>query len=296
MSGQTAKHDWYTRQLASQSHVFLSDDDIIHKLLDVPTGGEFSLRYVGNKRIGLRAVIIAKSEMSGLRFLDAYPDETLFLSRLAKVLFKCPVPIITAQSMLSGDLASARFGVFNTETKTVSLLDADGLAKGVFAKMDPDMVADSGAVDKAVNKTMHDDFHLFTREKLSRYLVVNDIDGILFGGTLCLLELKRIAETAEGLAKWKPYLDDYRNYQALRQLANSLHGAKVRVVAYTKDPSDLVSIHEIDQIDDIVLRDKTVVREPATHGRSLLCAVADSLGVTLGQQYVSDTWRVRRDR
>lgn len=293
MSNQTEKFDWYTKLLSEHQHILVSDDDAIQKMFGVETGGEFSLRYVGNKSMGYKVVIIAKHP-DDIVFLNRYPEEVMFISRMARMLFKQRVPIITCKSELSASIANAKFGVFEVENKSVIECSADELAKKVFFTLDSRLVNNVGEV-KELNKSINDDFQLFTRQKLSKYLVANDIDALMTGGLLLFIELKRIDEAFNDLADWMPYLDDFSNYSALHHISKTLEGSRVRVIAYPKNKSSMVAIHEIDHMDDAVKNGKETVRGPRIKGRRLLCAVASSVRHVLGDEYISDSnWRKKK--
>lgn len=289
MTIQTNKHDWFTCVMSSKNYIFVSDDDIVQKLFGIDTGCEFSIRYIGNRKIGFQIVIIVKSESGDICALNKYPDEVQFISKLSKIIFNQKIPIITCKSNLSQSIDAVSFGIFNIDTKQIHPISAEKLAD-IFKKINPLYTEDVGA-KKSVNKTLNDDFQLFTREKLSKFMVVNDIDALMFGGVMVFVELKRIDTGITAIADWTPYLDDLSNYAALYSIAHRLGGAKVRTIAYPKEKSDLVAIHEIDRIDDVIKRGDQTIRSAQITGRRIICAVAHSLHPSLEERYISEKRR-----
>ena len=198
---------------------------------------------------------------------------------------KQEIQIIVCSTTLSKSISEAKFSYFSSNNSRFIEVDADGLAKDVFTKLNKNFTQNSGEV-KDINKTTNDDFQLFTRQKLSRYIVANDIDAIIFNEKLfnhqekmVFLELKRIDTKHNTLDTWTPYFDDFNNYVALEKIAARVNNSKMRVVVYTKEENEFVAVHYLDEI-------KKDGSEKIISGLRIVCDIKSSYQIPIGVKYL----------
>lgn len=94
---------------------------------------------------------------------------------------------------------------------------------------------DAGTV-KPKNRWLADAFHAWSRENLSAFLVKQDFDAIYLDGARCaMVEVKR--SSVGGVAGWRPYRADARNYDIQSRFARML-GAPFYTFHHTGGPCD----------------------------------------------------------
>lgn len=237
---QTVPDDWLHSIMSDEEGVFCSDSDFIQKIAGVPSGGSFSYRFVGNARIGYSGFLVVKTQ--NLNQLDCFRYEmAAVIERLGCLADLAPGLVITCSPELGASAPS--FGVFDNVSGTTEKVASIGL-KDRFKNLSGGYVESPGAV-KSVNRSVHDNFHLFTREFLSKYVIVNDVDCLVLEKSPIFVECKRIVSEPE---HWQPYLDDRGNYMALQNLTRFCPGAITRTLVYSvKQPGKLV-LHEITNV------------------------------------------------
>lgn len=264
MTTQTAKFDWFTIHLSQQTNVLVSDDDFLLKLCNVKSDGEFSIRFIGNARMGFQLFLIIKND--DLNFLA---NQTTALNKLIDLLnnlLAVQLKVIICKSSLSTDIGTANFNLYKRETSAFHLCNGDNLAM-IFSQLNSNYTENPGEA-KAINRTVNDDFQLFTRTKLSRYLIANDLDVIVLENDQTtklfrierILELKRIDINYNTVNTWKPYTQDYANYSAVRNICN-LSGANDRTIVYYADKKNGtdVGVHTITSMSKEKITSKFVV-------------------------------------
>lgn len=238
MPTQTAKLDWFTTHLSQQPNVLVSDDDFLLKVSNIASNGEFSIRFIGNASIGYRLFLIIKNDD-----LDFLSNQTLALNNLIdflNALLATDLIVIICKSSLSSDISLANFYIYEKVRSFFHYCNADRLATA-FTNINSNYTENVGET-KSINKTVNDDFQLFTRTKLSRFLTANDIDAIVLEQNQTtqlyrierILELKRIDIQFNTVNTWKPYMKDYSNYNAVRYICNA-SGANDRTIVYYAD-------------------------------------------------------------
>lgn len=110
-----------------------------------------------------------------------------------------------------------------------------------FGSIDRRYIENTGGV-KQVNRSSNDKFADWTRAKLTRKCVVNDIDALLLpnaGNPGVLIELKR---PKQDIHKWCPYRKDRSNYITSERIANDAR-LKNRTLAYNLSKRNEVALH-----------------------------------------------------
>lgn len=92
-------------------------------------------------------------------------------------------------------------------------------ARWLYAAMGSSF-CDAGSV-KPKNRRLADAFHAWSRENLSAFLVKQDFDAVYLSAARCaMVEVKR--SRAGGIAGWRPYRADIRNYDIQSRFAKEL--------------------------------------------------------------------------
>lgn len=118
----------------------------------------------------------------------------------------------------------------------------------IFKKYD--LPTGNSSTSKYLNDRTSSAFHKWQRNSLGKSLTVSDIDlwKVSSKGIDCLFELKRSYLLIE---KWKPFSDDYRNFELVSKTAN-LAGAKFKIaynVRHKKPFEDDISRIKIFEVD-----------------------------------------------
>jgi len=119
--------------------------------------------------------------------------------------------------------------------------------KKYFEGINESLVSSEGS-SKAINKSMNDNFQRWTRQHLSKFLVINDFDGFYMkDSTVFILELKRVRESCE---KWHPYTDDISNYRACLSIVadSGFHRDNFKTIAYNDYDSSKVFVVIINEL------------------------------------------------
>lgn len=264
MATQTSKFDWYTIHLSQQTNVLVSDDDFLLKLCNVKSDGEFSIRFIGNVSMGFQLFLIIKND--DLNFLA---NQTTALNKLIDLLnnlLAVQLKVIICKSSLSTDIGTANFNLYKRETSAFHLCDGNNLAM-IFSQLDSKYTENAGEA-KAINRTVNDDFQLFTRAKLSRYLIANDLDAIVLENDQTtklfrierILELKRIDINYNTVETWRPYIQDFSNYMAVRYICNNSR-ANDRTIVYYADLKNgtNVGVHTITSMSKVNIMSQSIV-------------------------------------
>lgn len=253
MHAQTEKFDWFTTYLSQQPNVLVSDDDFLFKLFNTVSNGEFSIRFIGNARIGYQLFLIIKND--NLNFLSAQTQALNNLIDFLNTLLATNLKVIVCKSSLSTDISLASFHIYNKSNSTFNACNADSLATA-FTRINKDYTQNVGNA-KTINRTVNDDFQLFTRTKLSHFLIANDLDAIIFKQDQItqhfsiekILELKRINIRFNTVNQWKPYTNDTSNYLAVRSICDSIQAADRTIVYYSDEANGTdVGVHTLTSI------------------------------------------------
>jgi hypothetical protein len=251
---QTNNNDWLFDLAKNDNKVLLSDDDFVFKLFGQKTHGEYSIRFVGNSVLGYKLLFLVKFE--DIMALKKYKNEIYELCRYFKEVFSSSeeMPVIACNKKLS-EVHATRFAILDKEKEFI-LTDKNGLAH-FFHKIDPKFSQNTGFLLKDINRSVHDDFQLFTRTCLSRFVVANDIDGIINKSNPVLLETKRVSGDP---SFWRPYIDDHSNYKSLSFIASKIPGASNLTIAYSNKYPGRASVHVLEEVNKlkIVGREKTI--------------------------------------
>jgi hypothetical protein len=220
----TDKSDWLNDMLADGGGLVSSHSTFGERL---GINGKVELRFIKfrNKFIYFLTIYMKTSDIVGFHI----SHDNDYLIKLMG-LFK-PLNIL-----LYSD-EEDKFTLHDIANKT-NLTLSNSMLCSELAKYNPALVQDTGTI-KAINKSVNDNFQIWTRTYLSKYAVVNDIDAIMFKTKPILLELKRVKENIE---TWLPYLDDISNYNSINAISKSI-GAFPLTFGYNSDTFDKVSAH-----------------------------------------------------
>ena len=273
MDDYTSTEDWLHTQAASMDDLFISGDLTFSQKLGLKQKSITSLRFAANRQDIFGYFLTIRAPKIAWRDLEC----EIINSELFKIkieyfskLLNSEIPVIIYDN-LNQDIFFISF-----DTKNFMNVNSEKL-KEHFTKLNSRITENPGTF-KAINRSINDSFQKWTRNNLSRYLVINDFDIIIKGKSL-IIELKRVKE---GLNSWRPYLDDKGNYLALLNICKS-NKLKLLVVTYNYD------------IHDIALHDITSISESEICGRFCICKLDNLANLSLDSydfhHYVSNRRR-----
>lgn len=132
------------------------------------------------------------------------------------------------------------FIIYDEEIKTYTKLNLSEYFGSKYVRL-----IENVGVDKDINKTINDAFQLWTRENLSYYCTINDIDAFyVYNEKLVFLELKRIKDS---ILDWKPFSVDHANYAALEYFKKTLK-IPYFTITYGINASEYVALHTLNKI------------------------------------------------
>lgn len=226
---KTTKSDWLNDYLAERGS-FMSGHPKLSEALGVSKETPCSFRFIRARRNS---------------FIFVLTIETTEEHELTAFLGKDPIKSLEVFYNIFGSELNVLFYslqdfcLYDKIEHSINSITSEELTTYI-GSLNAELIKNLGDV-KAINRTSNDAFQDWTRSNLSKYCVVNDIDGFYHeeGKNLKFLELKRVKERLES---WRPYLDDLSNYRSLNEISNQLKG-KMLVYAYRYDESQLVALH-----------------------------------------------------
>ena len=252
MARMTKKHDWLNDLLASVSGMLVSGHPSFSERIGLRTDDTVVLRFVGNRRQTIALILTILSDMEEWgrtkRTIASSPNARQIIMQISTIL-GARVCIV----LCDNDIA----GAFSVSDDLESFHDADDQdLLRYFERVNIEMTQNPGTY-KEINISINDSFQRWTRQYLSRYLVVNDLDALLLSKP-AIFELKRVKED---IADWRPYVDDSANYAALMLICKN---AKIplRVIAYQVDNRDLVALHQVQSATKACIEGRVVVCRP----------------------------------
>lgn len=223
---ETQRDDWMLETLAKNPDCVLSGHSSLRERLELPDGVRVEVRVAGDRR-RVRVCLVTVAAPRGA--WRAVAEACRRSERMAELLAALQRLGLPANWMLIYDPKSdVEFGL-SPDGATFELLSSAELA-GKFGTVDPRLVRDVGTT-KLVNKSVNDSFQAWTRENLSKYLCITDVDALVLAEEVIVLELKRVQED---VTDWFPYVDDESNYA----LQRTMTGPEVRVVNCAYDPKN----------------------------------------------------------
>lgn len=222
----TIKGDWLNDYLAAQGALVSGHPGFARRL---GISGAVALRFIKHRsRVLYFLTINPETTDYEAEYLAAFRAGHLSWLR---EMFAPLVHLFYSES-------AAEFCLFKPQTGEFRRVDFTEMTR-LVGNYHPDFVKNSGTA-KEINKTMNDAFQQWTRQYLSTYLTVNDIDAFAVGGDVPLFfELKRVRESLE---TWRPYADDNRNYAALEAIAQA-HCGVALTLAYQPGGAPAVALH-----------------------------------------------------
>lgn len=190
------------------------------------SGNSWTLIY-GNK-IDIEPKIIA--------FVQGYswPYNQLLIDAVANISDLVKIPILyikfddTAKSVQTVDIWDARSQKYNSiplnELKKIFHLNGLNIA--------------DGSCDKYLNSEKSSAYHAWQRESLGNKIVVSDLDLIRIDPqNKIVIEICELKRSFYSLSEWKPYSDDYINFNLLyNMIKNSTIAFKIVYNQRTKNP------------------------------------------------------------
>lgn len=274
MNTKTEKNDWLNEFLARKQEMLVSGHPSFSKKIGLPDSFTATFRIIGNRNIGYELYLVIETS----NFTDKLPDATNLRNQILSFFpEKTNLEILLFLPEQEGaEITPAKkFAVLNQE-ECYDEFDSQGLL-GYFCEKNSEYSLKAGA-KKTINSSTNDSFQQWTRENLSKYLSITDLD-VFDSGNRVVYELKRVKED---LRDWKPYTDDVGQYNALKNVA-SMMSAEFLVLAYSLKEINLVSLHQLIEC-----------RSDAINGRSQMLKVDSGFSSIEDQEYKSYTsnrWR-----
>lgn len=229
---KTKKDDWLNDYF-SNNNFFVSGHDNFRKDLNLPSASVPAVRYINFRQnfLWLLTIESPTTEWNDIKLNLIYNDIFQFIN--SKFEFKLNVLLFS-----SDDYISFSFKKFDGE-----FIDVDSSAlKKILASMVKDVDQNPGTI-KEKNKSLNDNFQVWTRENLSRYCVINDFDVLYLSNKIgeksAIYELKRVDESID---TWQPYTNDSKNYDRIRKIALKLDFSDL-TIAYNTYNTEKFAIH-----------------------------------------------------
>lgn len=223
---RTLKEDWFNNLLADFGHL-VSGHSSFHKYLGIEEECFCTLRFLHKDKTLLFFLVL---EIENVSTFSYRPSEIENVNNIYNVFG-------TALHILAFD-PNEQFLLYDKNTKGWYRHDSVSLSS-FFEGIDDTLTKNRGTY-KEINKTTNDGFQIWTRKFLTRNCVVNDIDALYINGQLKILyELKRVVSV---LKDWRPYLDDYSNYNSFICIGKDFKLNK-RLVAYNESNEKEVALH-----------------------------------------------------
>jgi hypothetical protein len=242
-------------RLASFQECYVSGHQSFSDRLGLPKGAISTLRWFGNTREGYFPLLV----------VEASPDiwenvkkgicqKTPTLLAVCHLIPKNPAPIlIFGTSSNVSDVSTIQFA-FSRDYTQFTDLTSDQL-KGYFSEINEDFVNNIG-LNKEINKSQNDLFQAWTRQSLSRYIVVSDFDAIDTKSKI-LYELKRIEIPVK---QWLPYIDESSQYSGLMAIAK-MADYKLVVIAYEERNQNTYGKYYLEKVSKELIKGKKQIIE-----------------------------------
>lgn len=260
-------HDWFSNHIEAQPNTLVADRDWLHKLYNIETGAQFSLRILSDMLTQFHLPVLVVRH-DNLHILDELACHQALADLRHSVLqgMAKDIPIIVAPATPCL-LEEAQFGIYCGEHGT-RIRSADGLAR--YFKWLPELhgqhdslnfLANAGA-RKLINQDVRDAFQLFTRAHLNKDLVIQDFDMLRLVGTQWqAIETKR---HKCAVSAWLPYVDDSRNFRALAAASKAFGMLEPVCIGYRvyerEGSTPLVSVNYLKRITlDAIEGDRCIV-------------------------------------
>ena len=272
---QTVKNDWLNDLLANHDYHVSGHPTFAEKL---GISGEATLRFAR-----LRENIIYFLAIKPVKKKSVYQQEYLDAFRAGKInLFinKFPhlIQLFYAEELSVFNLFFPSKGYF----KEVSF---DRMVDFV-SHVNEDFRRAAGA-SKAINVSMNDAFQFWTRNFLSAYAVVNDIDAFTLAGDQPLfLELKRLS--TQSIIEWQPYLDDRANFASLNIIAKQQNGEAITLAYEPKNEAALAYHRYVTPTRADYITGKSSIIQPVVRAADLL-----AIDLRAAPSYTSTRWRTK---
>ncbi|SFM80881.1 hypothetical protein [Methanolobus profundi] len=274
MKEHTNTKDWLRDNLSFNEDVLISGDSSFSKTLEITPDADVSLRFIANQRriYGYFLTIQASLDVwNDIEKEIVKTEQTVTTIRMLSGMLNYPIAVLLYDNNNEGSFSVSDDLVRFTKVNDLGL-------KEYFASIHPELIENVGTIYKKVNRSVNDTFQTWTRNNLSRFLVINDFDIIIPRKSL-IIELKRIEED---INSWKPYLDDKSNYLALMKIC-SLNNLEMKVIAYQED-ANKVALHSLKN----VYKSKII-------GQFVICEIEDVLnGVNVTKGLFTDYESTRR--
>lgn len=210
---QTSKEDWLTDKL-SEKGLFVSSHSSLNKHLGFEEKNyDVSIRFIGNTALGYNFLLVIIVDDINEFKNNISSNITIFINKLSEKLNKQVYTVISMKSIeCQKFLASSNGKKFNEYNSD--------LLKTFFENINQQYTKNVGT-SKDINKSYNDNFQVWTRKNLSKYITINDFDAISIDTpTVYIIELKRVDED---INTWLPYLDEYANYKACESIIKDLN-------------------------------------------------------------------------
>lgn len=228
---QTVKSDWLNDHLADKSYV--SGHESFRDDLGLPKKAIPAIRYINLSGEYLWLLTIEAPEETWQIIKEELGENETF--KLIKSKFENKLNVL----LFSPDIE----GSFSYKDHSRDYVDTDGNGLKQILSNELNGIDTNIGTIKEKNKSINDNFQIWTRENLSKYSVINDFDALQLtdeeGKKGMIYELKRVQED---IATWEPYVDDTRNYQRVNTISSKL-GFNNVTLAYNVTNKDAFSVH-----------------------------------------------------
>lgn len=229
--GQTVKNDWLNNWLSNNNNTFVSGDDKFRNSLNLPLEAKSTIRYINLRSKYLWILTIEAPEEVWRSVKEQLENNGLFNSINSKFQNKLNVLLFSPNTLDSFSYKSHNGNYIDT--------DSNGL-QTMLNKELPEVNQNLGT-RKEMNKSINDNFQIWTRSNLSKYCVINDFDAVYLSDKQNIIyELKRVKED---ISTWEPYIDDSRNYQRINQISSQLDFSNI-TIAYNLNNTSIFAVHK----------------------------------------------------
>ncbi|MEC3885503.1 hypothetical protein VKA52_17425 [Halobacillus sp. HZG1] len=230
---RTSKSDWLNDWLAQMNNMYVSGHESFRKRLNLPDNSVVTIRYINlrGRYIWILTVESIEEDWSAIKTsLTNNQDFNLINEKFGKelniLLFSPTNPNIFSYKIFDRNYID---------------VDSNGLIMAFNSQL-PNINQNPGTV-KNRNKSLNDNFQLWTRSKLSKYSVINDFDAVFLnngsGKDDYIYELKRVRENMDS---WEPYTDELRNYERVNKISGMLSFNNM-ILAYNFDNPNHFAAH-----------------------------------------------------
>ena len=232
----TDKEDWLIDYYSRYKNFYISGHDSFSKRIGLSNKESEYLHFIGNKK-GIYAYILS----IGLDFdrdledVKSKVEKSSLIEKIKDVFGSLHVILYDKEVKEQND-----FWVLDS---TFINMDSKSLEK-YFSNINPMLTRNKGTI-KNINASINDNFQVWGRKHLSKYIVKTDFDIFTLNNPT-IFELKRVQQDT---AEWMPYLDDKANYRCLKKICYQ-NKMDFKILAYRQDREMEVAYHKIQKIDD----------------------------------------------